>query len=80
MGRGWSPCSGKINVDALAYFLKEYRWPKDDDLARVNCPNAGAPGHSHCGWCEIHDRPRFECVCHAHPMIEAYYVKAHAAC
>ena len=37
--------------------------PQDDDLERVNCKLAGKIGHSLCGWCKIHDKPRFMCGC-----------------
>ena len=36
------------------------RKPQDDDLERVNCPNAGMPGHLQCGWNHIEDRPVYE--------------------
>ena len=39
------------------------RAPEQDDLERVNCPKAGKIMHSACGWCEQHDKPRFECGC-----------------
>ena len=35
--------------------------PVYDALARVNCPRAGEGGHWQCGWCEKHDKPRFQC-------------------
>jgi hypothetical protein len=31
-----------------------------DDLERVNCPNAGEFGHSSCGWNYKHNCPMFE--------------------
>lgn len=37
--------------------------PVQDDLDRVNCPKAGETGHWQCGWCEVHDKPRFMCGC-----------------
>jgi hypothetical protein len=37
--------------------------PENDDLERVNCKEAGTIGHSQCGWCLYHSRPRFECGC-----------------
>ena len=37
--------------------------PEQDDLARVNCIEAGTIGHSLCGWCNTHDTPRFMCGC-----------------
>lgn len=38
------------------------REPDMDDLERVNCDSAGAIGHSCCGWCFIHSKPKFECL------------------
>jgi hypothetical protein len=37
--------------------------PVHDDLARVNCVDAGKVGHVHCGLCEKCGRPKFCCVC-----------------
>lgn len=37
------------------------REPVDDDMERVNCVDAGQPGHYACGWCK-HDLPRFCCA------------------
>ena len=37
--------------------------PEDDDLARLNCRLARAPGHELCGYCEKHDKPQFLCDC-----------------
>ena len=37
--------------------------PTDDDLERVNCSHAGEPLHQQCGWCAIHNKPRFMCGC-----------------
>ncbi len=37
--------------------------PRQDDLARVNCELAGEVGHWQCGWCAVHDGPRFACAC-----------------
>lgn len=34
--------------------------PERDDLDRVNCEQAGQPGHIGCGVCE-HDKPTCEC-------------------
>lgn len=36
------------------------RTPKDDDLERANCDQAGQPGHWSCGICK-HGCPVFEC-------------------
>lgn len=40
--------------------------PENDDLDRVNCEQAGMPGHSQCGVCPEHDQPRFVCGCPRH--------------
>jgi len=37
--------------------------PVNDDLDRVNCPDAGKLGHWQCGWCKEHDKPYFMCGC-----------------
>lgn len=37
------------------------RKPEQDDLERVNCPDAGRLGHQQCGWCTAHACPVFEC-------------------
>lgn len=39
------------------------REPQQDDLNRVNCEQEGEIGHGSCGWCHIHNAPRFQCVC-----------------
>lgn len=39
------------------------RMPKDDDMGRFNCPDAGLSGHLTCGVCPIHRMPRCECGC-----------------
>lgn len=38
--------------------------PVQDDLERVNCAEAGEPGHWGCGWCDKHNGPRYECGGH----------------
>ena len=50
-------------MNAITFFIKLHRWPRHDDLRRVNCKHAGEVGHLFCGWCKKHDRPRFECTC-----------------
>lgn len=50
-------------MNAILFRIKTKRWPTDDDLERVNCKDAGNLGHMFCGWCEKHDKPRFECLC-----------------
>jgi hypothetical protein len=37
--------------------------PIQDDLERVNCKQVGEAGHWQCGWCKVHDLPRFACAC-----------------
>lgn len=37
--------------------------PIQDDLERVNCKDIGIVGHSQCGVCEKHNKPRFACGC-----------------
>ena len=37
------------------------RLPEQDDLDRVNCPDAGKSGHSSCGICKEHKLPVFMC-------------------
>lgn len=50
-------------MDATEFEQKVGRPPENDDLDRVNCDKHGLPGHYFCGWCEMHDKPRFECGC-----------------
>ena len=33
--------------------------PEQDDLERLNCPDAGKIGHSSCGYCVTNNRPKF---------------------
>jgi hypothetical protein len=42
------------------------RLPIQDDLERCNC-NINEFGHDQCGWCEIHNQPRFMCFCPKQP-------------
>jgi hypothetical protein len=35
----------------------------DDTIERIRCDKAGQDLHKGCGWCAIHDRPAFECLC-----------------
>lgn len=45
-------------------FEKKFgRKPIQDDLDRVNCKEVGTVGHSQCGVCTTHDKPRFGCGC-----------------
>jgi hypothetical protein len=36
--------------------------PRDDDLERANCKLVGRVGHTFCGMCETHKKPRFLCA------------------
>lgn len=36
---------------------------QQDDMERVNCENPGQVGHSQCGICSEHQKPRFICGC-----------------
>ena len=47
----------------VGFFMRTRRWPKDDDLDRVNCRHAGRIGHMCCGWCKKHRAPMFQCFC-----------------
>jgi len=43
-------------------FLRLFgRRPEQDDLERINCPNAGQTRHWHCGVCPECNKPRWEC-------------------
>ena len=39
--------------------------PNTDDMDRTNCKRVGTPGHTRCGWCLEHQKPRFICGCEA---------------
>ena len=52
-------------MSAEEFKAKTGRSPKDDDLEWVNCVQAGELGHWYCGWCRVHDKPRFTCGCRA---------------
>lgn len=62
--------SGKMKLLA-SYTRQDFYWLTgrnaiDDDLDRVNCPDAGKPGHSCCGVCPRCRMPRFSCTCDTH--------------
>ncbi len=64
--RRFEPQGGHIylmKIDAKEFEEKTGRKPEDDDLERVNCTMVGRMGHSSCGWCYEHSRPRYECWC-----------------
>jgi hypothetical protein len=57
------PMTAEAFEDILGYA------PVDDDVDRVNCPDAGKPGHQMCGWCDHHWTPRSVCGCF--PLFDA---------
>jgi hypothetical protein len=36
--------------------------PTLDEMSRANCMDAGKMGHHFCGWCHIHNKPRWLCM------------------
>lgn len=48
-------------MDAKEFEEKTGRKPVNDDLERVNCPDAGKVGHFGCGWCNGCNKPAYEC-------------------
>ena len=50
-------------MDAVEFEAKTGHAPVDDDLARVNCRMPGKALHTLCGWCSVHDLPRWQCIC-----------------
>ena len=62
-------------MDAQEFEEKTGRAPENDDLERVNCPEAGVDGHWLCGWCENHDKPFFECGCRDRNMVKRLKIK-----
>lgn len=50
-------------ITAEIFLQKTGRAPVQDDLERSNCPHAGELGHAYCGWCSLHDLPKFSCGC-----------------
>jgi len=60
-------------ITAQEFENKTGRVPQDDDLDRVNCDKAGTPGHRQCGWCPVHDAPRFMCSCRSGAEIESLH-------
>lgn len=61
--------NGKIGEDKMKevtaeeFKKKTGHLPVQDDLERCNCKLAGQVGHLQCGWCKVHDQPRFICGC-----------------
>lgn len=64
MGARW-------NMNAVMFLIRVRRWPRQDDLERVNRLKAGAIGHRKCGWCYKCRCPRFECSCYPIIVSEA---------
>lgn len=60
---------GEVEIDmgekiTRAKFIERTgKQPIHDDMERVNCPDAGKPGHLSCGWCDEHNLPQFVCCC-----------------
>lgn len=46
-------------IDAATFKEATGSDPKDDDLARCNCPKAGEIGHQWCGWNSVKNMPVF---------------------
>jgi len=55
------------------------REPVNDDQTRVNCGEAGVPGHQQCGWCIGHGTARFQCGCVAGADRPGAGIGSHAA-
>lgn len=43
--------------------------PVNDDLERIDCADAGKPGHMSCGLC-AHGKPRFHVCYECHPELK----------
>ncbi|MFA4971168.1 MAG: hypothetical protein WC683_01050 [bacterium] len=68
-------CGTLMCLEDLPAPQEPYRWtqeefksmvgrdPLGDDLERLNCPDAGLRGHLQCGYCPIHQKPRWTCGC-----------------
>lgn len=50
-------------IDEAEFLELTGREPINDDIYRVNCPEAGEFGHSDCGWCIRHNGPVYQCGC-----------------
>lgn len=50
-------------ITAEKFEAKVGHKPEQDDLERSNCDRVGSVGHSMCGWCDEHEKPRFMCGC-----------------
>ena len=51
-------------MDAKEFERKVGREPALWELEQINCKLAGLIDHPLCGWCKVHDMPRFQCGCH----------------
>lgn len=49
-------------IDKRKFQMYVGRAPEGDDLDRCNCTEVGKPGHTMCGWCAIHNQPRYACA------------------
>lgn len=52
------------------FYNRMLYYPQQDDLERVNCPEAGDQGHRWCGWCNKHNRPKYHCASKCLPKIK----------
>lgn len=50
-------------MNAMEFYNRTGNPPEHDDLDRVNCARIGEYGHTSCGWCDEHNKPRFACGC-----------------
>lgn len=48
--------------DVTPYLLRQ---PTAEEMNKINCDQSGVIGHTLCGWCTKHDRPRLVCKCPA---------------
>lgn len=44
-------------------YIKRFGSIQQDDYDRATCRRVGQPGHSQCGICRVHHKPRFQCGC-----------------
>lgn len=71
---GMPPISNGDPSRKMTITIEEFRkmtefLPEQDDLERANCHLAGNIGHSSCGVCLEHNKPRFICGCLVHQQM-----------
>lgn len=47
----------------VSYLIMVGARPANVELDRAFCKEAGEPGHTYCGICPVHLKPRFLCRC-----------------